>query len=123
MIVAMCEKIISIIQQLSLRKKVIIFLALLVISFAWVLFRNPVYIDTTAYVFPLEDIGDGRVYWGGKNGYNTLMSDQISEDAYYHMIKVNTRSSISIKNKDDNSLVERIELKSGINFYRVKVML
>ena len=119
MVVAMCEKIINKIHRISLKKKIIFFFALFVLSFAWVLFRNPVYIDTTAYVFPIEDIGDGRVYWGIKNGYNTLMAEKIPEDAYYHKLKVNSNSVITIENKD-SSFVERIDLKNGINFHHVR---
>jgi hypothetical protein len=116
----MLERLVNKIHGLSRKKKVIIFLSLFVLSFAWVLFRNPVYIDTTAYVFPIEDTGDGRVYWGIKNGYNTVMADTIPDDAFYSSVKDVSGSSITVENKENNSFVEKIDIKSGINFYDLK---
>jgi hypothetical protein len=62
------------IEQISLKKKIGIFLAFFVFSAVWVLVRNPIYRETTAFVFPLENTGDGRVYYSVKNGYYKPMS-------------------------------------------------
>ena len=115
----MLGKIVTKIQMLPQKRRIIIFLSLFVLSFAWILFRNPVYIETTAYIFPIESIGNGRVYWGIRNGYNKHLAEQIPEDAYYRRIITCAFSTIIIENKEDNFVVQKINPRNGIHFYQV----
>jgi len=116
----MLEKTLSKIQSLSLKGKIIIFLLLFVHSFAWVLFRNPVYMDTMAYIFPTDDIGDARVYWGIRNGYNTLMAEHIPKTVFYQKLEVNANSKIIIESKTNDLFFESIEIENGISFHCVE---
>jgi len=116
----MLEKVVTRIQILSLKKKAVLFFFLFALSFVWILFRNPVYIETTAYIFPIENTGNGRVYWGIRNGYNRHLAEQIPEDAFYRRIITCAFSTIVVEDKEYNSVIQKITPENGIHFYQVK---
>ncbi|GHU39677.1 hypothetical protein FACS1894190_05370 [Spirochaetia bacterium] len=106
------------IEQLSLKNKIFIFLCLLVFSGLWVVLRNPVYQGTWAFVFPIgNDIGDGRIYYGVKNGYNKPLSWEIPKDAYYHHESITGSDSLTIESAGGSTGIQSISIIEGIHFY------
>jgi hypothetical protein len=109
------------IEQLSLKRKIIIFCGLFILSGVWVTVRNPVYQETTAYVFPVADTGDGRIYYGIKNGYNKLLSFEIPQDGYYNHISAIDVDSIWVDSSEDTdkSELQIIDIANGIHMYQL----
>jgi glycosyltransferase involved in cell wall biosynthesis len=105
------------IETLSLKNKIIIFGCLFVFSALWVTLRNPVYQDTTVYVFPIDDTGDGRIYYGIKNGYSKSLSFEIPQDSYYNHISGVKIDSLWVESSDGISDRKIIDIKDGINMY------